>query len=185
MMNIVSDAPSRVPPRATFAVGFVHVLLLALALFAGRAVSDAAQAQEPSAAAMAEARELIKIKGAGQMFDPLVPGVIETAKNTLLRTSPQLSKDLNEVAAALRTEYAARRSEIDEELARAYAKRFTEPELKQVLAFYRTPVGKKMVTEEPQIINDGMQRVQDWADRFSDEVLKRIRAEMAKRGHTL
>ena len=32
------------------------------------------------------------------MFEPLVPGVIETAKNVFLQQSPNLQKDLNEIS---------------------------------------------------------------------------------------
>ena len=70
---------------------------------------SAADAQQPSAASIALAKELLEVKGATTMFDPVVPGVIETAKNTFLTTNPGLSKDLNEVSAQLRKELGGRR----------------------------------------------------------------------------
>jgi hypothetical protein len=119
------------------------------------------------------------------MFDSLVPGVIETAKNTLLRTSPNLSKDLNDVATQLRTENAGRRAEINNEMARIYAQRFTEKEIKDAVAFYRTPLGKKIIEVEPQVLEASMTRIQTWADQFSENMMTRFRAEMKKKGHTL
>ena len=144
-----------------------------------------ARAQDPSPAAIAVAKELIEIKGAMSMFDPLVPGVIESAKNTFLRTSPNLSKELNEVAAALRAEFAAKRADIANEIARTYAAQFNEKELREVVAFYKTPAGKKLVEAEPRVLEQSMTRVQNWADRFSDEVMTRFRADMRKKGHSL
>jgi len=38
---------------------------------------------------------------------------------------------------------------------------------------------------EPQVLDEGMRNIQSWADRFSEEVLSQMRAEMKKRGHTL
>ena len=80
------------------------------------------------------------------MFDPVIDGVIEQTKGALLQTNPQLAKDLNEVAAQLRTEFAPRRRGVARPRSRAaYAQRFTEQELKDMLAFYKTPLGKKMI----------------------------------------
>lgn len=142
-------------------------------------------AQEPSAAALATARELIHEKGGTTMFDPVVPGVIETAKNTFLQTNPSLAKDISEVTAQLHKEYANKRAEIADEVARIYAQRFTEAELKGALAFYKSPLGQKVVKEEVSVLEASMARVQAWADRFSEEVVRKLRAEMRKRGHTL
>lgn len=161
-----------------YALAFVA----ALTLFAdGRSVN----AQEPSPAAIAAAKELIDIKGATNMFDPMIPGVIETAKNTFLRTNPNLARDLNDVAAQLRTESAPKRAEVADEMARAYAQRFTEKEIKDAVAFYKTPLGKKIIEVEPQVLEASMTRIQTWADQFSETVMTRFRAEMKKKGHTL
>ena len=149
------------------------------------AMTANAQAPQPSPTAIAAAKELIEAKGSTNIFDPVVPGVIETAKNMFLRTNPSLSKDLNDVAAVLRNEFAAKRTEIANEVARTYAQRFTEQELKDAVAFYKTPLGKKITTEEPRILEQSMTNVQTWAERFSDEVVARVRAEMKKRGHNI
>jgi hypothetical protein len=156
-----------------------------VAAFAVLAGGRLTTAQESSPSAVAAAKELIELKGATNMFDSLVPGVIETAKNTLLRTSPNLSKDLNDVATQLRAENAGRRAEINNEMARIYAQRFTEKEIKDAVAFYRTPLGKKIIDVEPQVLEASMTRIQTWADQFSENMMTRFRAEMKKKGHTL
>jgi hypothetical protein len=146
---------------------------------------NTAVAQQPSAAALATAKELITVKGATALWAPLVPGVIEQAKSVFLQTNPMLSKDLNEVAAKLRTDYAARSAEVVNDVAKLYAERFTEQELKDALAFYKSPLGKKMVTEEPAILDQSMRNAQTWANRLSEEVIGKMRAEMRKRGHDI
>lgn len=171
--------------RISAAVGRAARLAGAGALLLAMAGSSAAAQQQPAASAMAAARELIEAKGGMAMFDPLIPGVIESAKGTLLRTNTNLGKDLNEVAAQLRTEMASKRNEVLDEFARAYAEHFNEQELRAILTFYKTPTGKKMLTEEPRILDDGMRRVQAWADKLSDAVMARFRTEMKKRGHTI
>lgn len=157
------------------------VLSAILMLFGG----SAAMAQEPTPATIAAAKEVIEAKGASRMFDPAIPGVIETAKNTFAQTNPGLIKDLNEVAAQLRTEFAGKRAEISDQMSRIYANHFSESEMKDVLAFYKSAVGQKVIQQEPQILEETMSRLSGWADRFADQVMARFRAEMKKRGHDL
>ena len=167
---------------AMFACRGLHAAL-ALAFF-GCAVPAVAQ-QQPSANAIAMAKELLVAKGATAMFDPLIPGMIETMKNNILPTNPGLFKDLNEVAAKLRTELAPRRGEIVDEIARLYALKFTEAEIKDILAFYKSPVGKKFAADEPAVIDQGLQRAEAWSHKINEEVTKRFTEEMKKKGHNL
>ena len=71
------------------------------------------------------------------------------------------------------------------EIARGYASHFTEAELKDIVAFYKTPLGKKLINEEPEGLDEATKRVDAWSSKFADEVLTRIRAEMKKKGHNL
>jgi hypothetical protein len=145
----------------------------------------AAAQQQPTPAAIATAKELLAAKNATAMFDPIIPGVIQSTMNTFLPTNPNLFKELNEVAGRLRNELGARRNEIIDDIARLYAQRFSEAEMKEVINFYRSPVGKKFVNEEPAVIDQGLHRAEAWSRRMAEEVLTRFRAEMKKKGHDL
>jgi len=146
---------------------------------------SAAYAQQPSASAVALAREVIVAKGAGSMVDPLVRGVIESVKNSFIPTNPNLTRELNDVGAALHRELDGKSSEALDQLARAYATHFTEQELKDLQVFYKTPLGQKFAKEEPAAIEDGLRSAQQWADTFADSVMARVRSEMQKKGHPL
>ena len=155
-------------------------------LAAGLLVSiETARAQKPSTGAIATAKELITAKGGNALFEPIVPGVIEQARGVFLRANPTLGKDLNEVAAKLRTEYVSRGAELLNDAARIYASRFTEQELKDALAFYKSPLGRKLLTEEANVLDQSMKNAQTWADKLSEEVIAKIRTEMKKRGHEI
>lgn len=156
-----------------------------LAAVAGALVAfgPAAHSQQPSAAAMATAKELIASTGAASVFDPLIAGVVEQAKLLFLQQNPALGKDLNEIAAKLRTDLAPRNTELSDEMARLYASRFTEPELKAILVFYQSPVGKKLLVQQPNVVDTSMKYAQDWANKLSDQVIATMRAELKKRGH--
>lgn len=160
----------------------VRPAAVALALVA---FSTVAGAQQPSVAALQTAQEIIKVTGATGLFVPLIPGVIEQAKNLFLQQNPALSKDLNEIVLQMRTDLAPRFEELTSEVARLYAIHFTEAELKEVLAFYKTPVGMKLITEQPRVGEEGLKFAQDWANQLSDQVISKMRDELKKRGHAL
>ena len=160
--------------------------LVALALI-GLARPAAAQnpPPAPSPGALLVAKQIVELKGARQLFTPLVRGVVEKVKDQFMQTNFMWGKDLNEVAAKLEKDYAPRVDELVDTAARIYASHFTEAELKQLLAFYQTPVGRKSITEEPKALDESMASGGNWGDALADEVVVKIRDEMKKRGHDL
>ena len=91
------------------------------------AFGPAAHSQQPSAAAMATAKELITETGAAAVFNPLIAGVVEQAKLLYLQQNPALAKDLNEIAEKIRTDLAPRFAELTDEMAKLYATQFHRP----------------------------------------------------------
>jgi uncharacterized protein len=157
----------------------------ALVVAAMVAFGPVAHSQQPSAAAMATARQLIAATGATTVFNPLIAGVVEQAKLLFLQQNPGLAKDLNEIAAKLRTDLAPRFGELNEEMAKLYATSFTEQELKAILVFYESPAGKKLLAQQPTVVDASMKFAQDWANKLSDQVIAKMREELKKRGHAL
>jgi hypothetical protein len=168
------------PTATRLALGVAFSLALALPF----SIAPAA-AQQPSPAALATAKELVTVKGADALWRPVVRGVVERAKGMFLQSNPMLGKDLNEVAAKLYAEYNPRTAELLNDAAKIYATRFTEQELKDLLAFYKSPLGKKMLAEDPAILDQNMKDAQVWADKLSTEVISKMRSEMRKRGHEI
>ena len=82
-MSVVEVIRSAIRPVA---------VVLALVSFTG-----IAGAQQPSPGAVQTAKEIIKVTGATALFTPLIPGVMEQAKNLFLQQNPGLAKDLNEI----------------------------------------------------------------------------------------
>jgi uncharacterized protein len=160
---------------------FVTLVLIAVA----KPAFAQAPAQRPSPAAILIAKQILEIKGVGGMYQPLVRGVIEKAKNQFMQTNFMWAKDLNEVAAKLERDYAPKVNELVDASARIYASHFTEIELKELLTFYQTPLGRKVIVEEPKALDESMANAGDFGDTFSVEVIARMRDEMKKRGHDI
>lgn len=166
-------------------------LFLALSLGAAAAqqgapaAAPAAAAQQPSASAMQVARELVQANGEASAFNGVLQNLVDGAALGFLQTNPDLAPQLRDTAIALRPEFEKRQSEIVDILATSYAQHFTEDELKQALAFYKSPVGQKLVADRPAIVQQAVQNIQQWGARVNAEAMERIRAEMKKKGYDL
>src|ERR1043166_6140623 len=156
--------------------------VLALAI---TTLSWPAQAQQPSPNAILLAKEIIIVKGANKIYEPVIAEVIDRSKQVLVQTNPMLSNDLNEIAGRLIKAFSPRITEVLNEVARLYAVHFTEQELKNALAFYKSPLGKKIIEQEPVILDQTVIFTEQWAGKLSEEVLARYRAELRKKGHNL
>ncbi len=142
-------------------------------------------AAQPSPAALLLAKQIVEIKGVQNIFAPLVRGVVEKTKNMFMQTNFMWAKDLDQVAAIEEKQLAPRVSELVDATARMYAQHFTEAELKQLLAFYQSPIGKKALVEEPKVLDEAMAYAGTWGDNLSQEVIGDMREQMKKRGHDM
>jgi hypothetical protein len=70
-------------------------------------------------------------------------------------------------------------------IAAIYARAMTEAELKETIAFFRSPAGKKYVETQPAVLDDLVRAMQAWSQDLAEYVMIRVRAEMQKKGHQL
>lgn len=94
-----------------------------------------------------KAVKLIKLT-AGQQFD--------------IMTEPIVKMIPEENQEAFKKELAESTSSLYLKMAAVYTESFTEKELDEILAFYDTPVGKKMVAITPELTKKGMEIGQAW-----------------------
>jgi hypothetical protein len=96
-----------------------------------------------------------------------------------------LQKDLTEATKTIAPALEKRSTEIIDIIAGVYATRFSPAELKELLNFYQSAVGKKFVAQLPSVLEESFVKTQEWGGKLSEEVVLRLRAEMKKRGHTI
>ena len=159
----------------------VGAFVFALAGFAGVAAAQ----QPPSAAQIQIARDVVEASGAARSFEPLIRGILQSTINTFVPQNPDLQKPIVESVQTIAPAFEKRRSEITDILARVYAVKFTEAELKELLTFYRSTIGKKFIAEQPAVLEEGFRRTQEWSTKISEEIVAALRVEMKKRGHAI
>jgi uncharacterized protein len=138
--------------------------------------------KEGSPAAIAAAKEILTMKNASAMYANAVPGIVQRTKEALLQSNLNYQKDLNEVATIVAQNLAGREKDIGDGMARVYASEFSEQELKDLVTFYKSPLGQKLLAAEPRAIQSSMSYINQWAQSFAEVVNGQFRAEMRKRG---
>ncbi len=171
----------RILPAAGFALG------LALAVAAPASAQQAAPAPAPSLkpatpTCMAAAKEILTMKNAPAMYANAVPNIVQQTKEQLMASNLNYQKDLNEVAVIIAQKLAGKEKEIGEGMAQIYCNEFSEKELTDLVAFYKSPLGQKLLAAEPRAIQFSMSYMNGWAQNFAEGVNGEFRAEMRKRG---
>jgi uncharacterized protein len=155
---------------------------LALTIVPAGAQQKAPPLKEASPTAIAAAKEILSMKNAGAMYASAVPNIVQQTKDQLMQSNLNYQKDLNEVAVVIAQKLAGREKEIGEGMAKVYANEFSEQELKDLVTFYKSPLGQKLLSTEPRAIQFSMSYMNQWAQAFSETVNGEFRAEMRKRG---
>lgn len=113
-----------------------------------------ASAQEISDSHLKAARETVDAINATDQFDKILPQAAQALKAELIRKNPDMvdliDETVNEEALAL----VKRRADLETEAAKAYARVFSEEELKQITEFYHTPAGKKLLKDGPIVMRE-------------------------------
>ena len=149
------------------------------------AVTVSAPAAEPSPQAVATAQELIKLKGAARSYEQGLISIIEQAEYSFLQNNPMLQNELNASAIQVRKDMQPELDRLVNHVAALYASHFTEKELQDILAFYKSPLGEKLVKVEPEVLTQSIDYTKQWAAKVSNQVVAKMREEMHKRGHDL
>ena len=71
------------------------------------------------------------------------------------------------------------------QFARIYASRFTMEELQQIVDFYSTETGQKLLSQNPGINRDLSNVLQLWENNARTEFLARVRASLRDQGHNV
>jgi len=142
----------------------------------------AASAQEISAARLALAKQVALNAPTLGNFDGILPDLMVDTKMRLINLRPDLYRQISTVVEAAASALVPRRADLDTDVARAWAKAFTDDELKAINAFFNSDAGKKYKAVAPQVGQDIIQTGQDWADRLSGELYDRALADLKKQG---
>lgn len=148
------------------------------------AVPAFAQAPALTPGHLQAAREVVDLTGLSQTIANIY-GEFETSTQQLVSTRPEMKKDMEAVVAELKPEADRRVEDMTKTATAIFASKMTEADLKEVAAFFKSPVGQRYNNLRPQAMEDIFKEMQPWSVQTSQYLFDRFAQEMRKRGHTL
>src|SRR5215471_15047744 len=112
--------------------------------------------------------------------DKSLPQIVEQVVETQMQQNPQLAPQ-REILQRFLTKYVNWES-VNEDTITAYIHEFTEPELKKLTEFYKTPVGKKASEKMPQLTFLAGQIGLQKAQAHQAELRQMIERQQGKQG---
>lgn len=151
----------------------ITIALLALTLSSAGIVE--AQQNTPRTAHAAAAAELIALLNLEEQM-----GVgLKSSFGALAVESPGATQ-MQEVMVGFMEEFLPWEI-VEPEYVRVYQDAFTEAELRELIAFYSTPIGRRLVDATPQISRDAMALTQKLMQPHMPELQRRMMAAMGGR----
>ena len=163
---------------------FLICLSLGAALFIAMSVAPLARAdQAVDPQAVAAAKKILEVTHASAMGDQVMTQMMKIFTNSLTQTNPGHGQEVADILNAILV--PAFHDELPgmlDEAALTYARHFTTTELNQLLVFYKTPIGQKMITEMPGIAHDQMAVGQAFAQKIVADVRPKLLEMIKQKG---
>lgn len=137
---------------------------------AAAAPSPAASASPATAtdpALEAEIRRLLVLTGAEQLATQMLDQMLTSMRATVPQVPPAV---WDEVRAEMRP------SELVDATVAIYARRFTAEEIAALITFYESPVGRKLIAEQPGIVAESMAMGQEWGVAAAQRAMVTLKA---------
>lgn len=166
---------------------FLVVMALA-ALFAAPPQNAYAQPPAaPSSAAASQAlelgRELARLTEARRQLAGLMPMVARNVRDLMTAGNPKVAKDFDETLPFVVGKIMRKEGSFEEIVARAYAQHFTIAELQEMVGFYSSATGRKLIEKQGALAQDVAQSSQPLGNEMGRELADHMRKELRKRGH--
>ena len=137
------------------------------------AQKSTAQKQTTSAAAesakVADIRKLLELTGSRDMVNQMKTVMMTQFKQNSPNMPPEM---FDEMMAELKAE------DLEESMIPVYSRHFTAADIKQLIAFYQSPFGRKVMREMPSIINESNEVGIHWGQ----DVVSRVAGKWRDQG---
>jgi uncharacterized protein len=146
---------------------------------------SASLAQTPSPDAMTAARSLVTTMKLSDQYKALLPGVLLGLRPALTQDRPEIERDYDAMMPMMVEAFTPYYSAMVNGAATIYANNFTVAELRELEAFYRQPVGQKLLAKMPAIAQQSAQVGQDASRKAAEELRARLTEALRQKGHQL
>ena len=144
-----------------------------------------AGAQQPDAAAIKDAHRLLELTGALKLGQQMASMASTQMLDALRRQGNPMPARASEIVNQVIDEQFKTAfvpgGELADSMARVYVQHFTPDEIRGLIAFYETPLGRKVTETLPAVAQDSMKAGMQWAETampaLQTRIEQRLRAE--------
>ena len=145
----------------------------------------AARAQAPTPDAMAAARSLVNTMKLADQYKALLPAILLSLKPALTQDRPEIEQDYDAMMPMIADAFTPYYTSMVDGIAAVYATNFTAAELREIEAFYRQPVGQKMLEKMPAIGQQALAVGQEIGRKAAEDLRQRLTEALRQKGHKL
>jgi hypothetical protein len=163
-------------------------LLLCLALPAACA-AQASPGTHSAASASARAKhqdteKLMELVGTRQILRDIFDQDIDGQIAAMRRARPDVPEQFWQEF-AVEFKHQANPEELMRMILPIYDKHFTHAEIRQLIAFYQSPLGRKISTTLPQIQQESIEAGQAWGEKLGERMHKQLQQRLSEKGYSL
>lgn len=145
----------------------------------------ASSAQTPSPDALTAARSLVTTMKLSDQYKALLPAILLGLKPGLVQDRPEIERDFDAMMPTIIDAFTPYYTAMVDGIAAVYANNFTAVELREIEAFYRQPIGQKLLEKAPVIAQQSIQVGQDVGRKAAEDLRARLTEALRQRGHKL
>ena len=131
-------------------------------------------------------KELMSITGSTQLAEIVGKAVFQKMANSVQETNPEIDpralKIIEEELTSLMREETGEKGSFQQVIYPIYNKYLTLDEIREIIRFYKTPAGKKIISVLPNMMQESMQATQPWANSLMPRLQQRVLARFEKEG---
>ena len=159
--------------------GLLVAVLFALLL----GLPPAAPADQPDPAAVAKAKELLAVTKSIQTADSMTDTVFPALEKLVEAANPGRAAEVRILMEKyFLPEMRKQLPEFGDLMATEWARYFTVAEMEQMLTFYRSDVGRKVISLQPTLFKEGYEIGQEWGETMARDAFRKIAPELEKQG---
>jgi uncharacterized protein len=144
-----------------------------------------ARAQAPSPEALAAAKELVVTIHLDQQLAAILPGTIKNLKPSIVQGRAEVDREYDASAPFILEGFKERMSELSDAAAIIYARNFSTEDLIALSAFYKTPLGQRLLQKLPTVTQETMLAGGKFGQSVGEDMQKRMIEELRKKGVNL
>ncbi len=141
-----------------------------------------AQKQAISSEQIKAARDLMRVTGAENSFRSILAVMGAQITNVVIEQNKGKETKVRKILNPILADAASKREKMVAQAALIYARKFSIAEMQEITRFYKSPVGRRLVAQLPEIMQESMRIGQSVSQKIGADIIRRFKIEAKKQG---